>query len=169
MKKTILCILVFFFLFGCSIKNIDPIIIPTSNFEKTENFVIETHVEKPAKPNYILLDSNFQKTTNTKEIKYFAFTSEEFAKIIALSKSFDSQKDMINELEKLVNIKIEQINTLKEITVLKENLSQHLALLYSNEQNIRSLESRNFQVRQIMDRVFMIIQAGVIIALAIAL
>jgi len=164
----ILCVCLLFS-FGCSKPEIKPISIPKADFEKTERFEIKQHVKKPEKPELIQLDSEFRKTNDSAQTEYFAFTKSDFAKIVALSKSFDTQKQVIDNLEYLVNIKINQINSLKELASMKESLSQHIAVLYLNEQEMRLLEQENYEFQELMDRVFMIVQGGAIMALAFAL
>jgi len=157
------------FSFGCANPEVKPIEIPKAKFEKTEPFEIKEYAEKPEKPELIQLDSNFNITQDSAETEYFAFTKSNFAKIVGLSKSFDTQKQVINNLEYLVNIKINQINSLKELVSMKENLSKSIAVLYANEQQMRQLERDNYQLQKLIDRVFMIVQGGAIIALAVAL
>ncbi len=156
------------FLLGCAPK-IEPIQIPKAEFDKTQSFNIEEHIEKPTRPDFILLNKDFEITQNNDEAEYFAFTPNEFAKIIALSTSFDSQREMIDQLENIVNLRIDEINALKELVATKEVLSEHLAVLYANEQTIRQIESRNYTIERLSNRLVMILQTGAIIALAIAL
>lgn len=168
--KSIIFSTMFLFISSCSSNtNIRQIDIPEASFEKTERFKLQGHIEKPGKPELIQLDSNFNITYDNNDTKYFAFVKNEFAKIVVLSNAFDSQKDIIDSLEDLVNVKIDQINSLKELITTNENLSKHIAVLYVNEQEMRQLEQNNYKFQKLMDRIFMIIQGGAIIALAIAL
>jgi len=151
---------------GCAPTPHPPIEIKKVNFTKTEP-ITQAPITKPDKPKYILLDENFESTLDVAKVKYFAFTATEFAKIIALSTSFDAQVDMFEQSIELTNLKIAEINALKELIATKEVLSEHLAVLYANEQNIRQLESRDYKLEKFMDRIYMVIQSGVIVALAI--
>lgn len=157
------------FIFGCGGKEIQPITIPKANFEKTEDFVIKEHINKPDKPNLQTYDKLFNETQDPNKIHYFVFDKYEFAKIVALSKAFDGQKEMIDQLSIIINLKIDEINALKELIVSKEILTEHMAILYVNEQNIRKEENRTYQIQKLTDRIFMFIQSGVIVALALAL
>ncbi len=163
-----LVILFSLFMIGCAAK-IEPIQIPKAEFSITESFVIQEHIEKPIRPDFILLDGNFEITQDSHQAEYFAFTPNNFAKIIALSTSFDSQKEMIDQLENIVNLRIDEINALKELIATKEILSEHLAVLYANEQQIRQIEARNYTIERLSNRLVMILQTGAIIALVIAL
>jgi hypothetical protein len=58
---------------------------------------------------------------------------------------------------------------LKELIASKEILAEHMAILYANEQNIRKEENRTYQIQKLTDRIFMFVQSGVIVALALAL
>ena len=76
---------------------------------------------------------------------------------------------MVDQLGVIINLKIEEINALKELVATKEIMAEHIAMLYLNEQQIREIENKNFKIQLLMDKVFMIIQSGVIIALAFAI
>jgi len=172
MKKYINFIMIFIlslFLFGCGIKEIQPITVPKANFEKTEKFVIEDRVTKPPKPELETFDASFNNTDDESRIYYFAFNKYEFAKIIALSKAYDGQDETIKHLEYIINLKNAELDALKELIATKEILTEHMAVLYANEQNIRKEENRSYQYQKIMDKVFIVLQSGVIVALALAL
>ena len=158
-----------FCLVGCATPKFDPITIPQANFEKSKSFVISEKINKPSRPDFILLDANFKPTDDTSNASYFAFTPDNFAKIVALSTAFDGQDKMIDAMSSVINLRIDEINALKELVATKEILSQHIAVLYANEQQIRYLEQNNLTVERLMNRIFMVIQSGVIIALAVAL
>lgn len=157
------------FIFGCSGKEIQPITIPKANFEKTEKFVIEEYINKPERPDLQTYDELFNEVQDPEKIHHFVFDKYEFAKIVALSKSFDSQKEMIDQLSIIINLKIDEINALKELIASKEILAEHMAILYANEQNIRKEENQTYKIQRLTDKVFMFIQSGVIVALALAL
>ncbi|MCF7910880.1 hypothetical protein K9L16_04365 [Candidatus Pacearchaeota archaeon] len=171
-KQYIICsiiIILSLFIFGCGGKEIQPITIPKANFEKTEKFVIEEYINKPERPNLQTYDELFNEEQDPEKIHYFVFDKYEFAKIVALSKAFDGQKEMINQLSVIINLKIDEINSLKELIVSKEILAEHIAVLYINEQNIRKEENQTYKIQRLTDKVFMFIQSGVIVALALAL
>ena len=67
----------------------------------------------------------------------------------------------------MINLRIQEINALKELVSVKENLSEHLALLYANEQQLRIHEQQEFKKQQITDRLYLILQAGIVVALAL--
>jgi len=170
MVKNLLVLLMCLSLFGCvTTSKIEPIKMPKAEFTKTEKFELKETITKPPKPVYTLLDENFNTIDNPNDAKFIAFTPTEFAKIVALSKSFDSQSEMNNELILLVNLRIQEINALKELIATKELLNEHLAILYANEQNMRQYEQRDYEMKTLWGKVTFVIQSGVIIALALAL
>lgn len=170
MVKNIIAIIMCLFLFGCiTTTKIEPIKIPKIEFQQTEKFKLSETIKKPTKPEYIFLDENYNVTSDVNNAKFLAFTPSEFAKIVTLSSSFDSQNEVIDQLSTLVNIKIQEINALKELISTKEMLSEHITLLYANEQNLRQNEQKNFEIKQLWNKVTFVIQSGVIIALALAL
>lgn len=169
MVKIITIIFACIFSFGCATIDIPVMSFPKAEFEKTEEFVLEDNVKKPGKPQFILLDSNFNVIKEQKNAAYIAFNPDEFAKIVALSEAFDAQEEVISGLADLLNIRVDEINALKELIAVKEILSEHLAQLYANEQKIRQEEARMYMWKDAMNRFFLVVKAGVIIALAIAL
>jgi len=157
------------FSYGCAATKIEPISIPKPEFNKSQKFIVGDTINKPDKPDYIKLDSSFKPTELLSETKYFAFTMPEFSKIVGLSSAFDSQSKMLEQLVAIINIKIDEINALKELTTTQSVLSEHLSILYANEQSMRAIENRNYTYQKLLDRVFMVVQSGVIIALVVAL
>jgi hypothetical protein len=166
--KNILLIICLLFCFGCSNKiEIKPIEISKSNFIKSEKFILKDIIEKPEKPSYLLLDDTFQLVDDTDLVSYFAFSVDEFPKIIALSKSFDNQQLLITQLVNIININIDEINSLKDLIESKDQLANNLNLLYMNEQQQRLLEKQDYKFQHLIDKIFIVIQSGVIITLAI--
>jgi hypothetical protein len=165
----IIFILLIFILSSCSKQEIKPIELPKSNFEKTEYFKLDDlEIIKPGKPNYILLNSEYELVDDPELSYYVAFKNIEFAKIVALSKSFDNLKEVNNQLVTIINLKVDEINSLKEIISYKEIISDQINLLYVNERQIRELERKEYKFQKIMDKIYIVIQSGVIVALAIA-
>jgi hypothetical protein len=141
--------------------------LPESNIKKVETFKVNP-VKKPEKPEYILLDSEYNPTDKS-NAKYFAFTPEEFAKIVGLSKSFEAQSDILKEYNELLNLRTEQLNVMIDLIHSKETLNQHLYTMYKLEHELRLTEKQNYVITDIMNKVFIVIQAGVIVALGLAL
>lgn len=161
-------ILLIILLSGCSKQEIKPIELPKSNFEKTEYFKLDDlDFIKPPKPDYIFLDVNYKLVEDPELSYYVAFKNTEFAKIVALSKSFDNLEKINSQLVTIINLRIDEINSLKEIISYKEIISDQINLLYVNERQMRELERKEYKFQQIMDKIYIVIQSGVIIALAI--
>jgi hypothetical protein len=147
-----ICILLFI---GCSTKEFKPIELPKSNFEKSEYFNLnDLEIIKPDKPNYILLDYDFKLVDDPDLSEYVAFNNKEFAKIVALSKSFDNLNIVNNQLITIINLKVDEINSLKEIISYKEIISDQLNLLYINEQQMRELEKQEYRFQKIIDKIY---------------
>lgn len=157
------------FCVGCASTPIRPIEFPTAQFEPTEKFELTETIKKPEKPKYVMLDSNYNITTDAARAAYIAFSETEFAKVVALTVAFDEQKLTVDSLVDVINVRIEEINALKELIATKEVLSKHLAQLYANEQQIRREEAKVCTMKDTANKILLFIQAGAIIALAIAL
>ena len=141
MKRYIIWILFLFLLvgfgYGCSPKIFEPYQPPVVEFEKTEPYVLDlTKLQKPDKPNYIVIDEDFNPVAESgKAGKYLAFTQEEFKKILVLNQLYKSQDKLLKDHESLVNIYISEVNALKELVAIKEQMLQQYITLYSLSEN----------------------------------
>jgi hypothetical protein len=160
-------IYVFVTLIGCAPVVKDHIIIPEIEIKKDEKIVPHSLIEKPKKPNPILYNSELAEVKDISEVEYFAFTSDEFKKIIQLSKSFDAQRELIETYIDLINLKIGINNDLIDIIDNKKNMTQYYADLYINENNIRVQENYIREREKILDKSIIIIQSIVLLAIVL--
>lgn len=129
---------IFSFTFGCAPEAYKPYVPPKVEFEKTEKYVLDlSALQKPDKPNYVALDKDLQPITadNPGEAKYLAFTRDEFKKIMALSALHNSQQELLKDHEALVNVYISEINALKELVALREQIILQYVELYGMSEN----------------------------------
>ena len=129
---------IFAFTFGCAPEAYKPYVPPKIEFEKTQPYILDiSGLQKPDKPNYVALDKDLQLITaeNPSEAKYLAFTKDEFKKIMALSAAYNSQQTLLKDHEALVNVYISEINALKELVALREQIILQYVELYGMSEN----------------------------------
>lgn len=126
------------FLVSCAPAPYKPFVPPEVKFEKTAPYVLDlSALKKPGKPTYVALDANMRPITvdNPGEAKYLAFTKDEFKKIMALSAAYNDQREVLESHEDLVNIYISEINALKELVALREQIIKQYVELYALSEN----------------------------------
>ena len=137
-RWSLLLVAISFLVGACAPKDYKPFIPPKIEFEKTEKYTLDlSALQKPDKPNYVALDENFQPVTeaNPGQAKYLAFTRDEFKKVMALSAAYNSQQELLKDHEALVNVYISEINALKELVALREQIIQQYIELYAMSEN----------------------------------
>lgn len=163
----ILLLSMFAFTYGCSPKTFEPYEPPMVEFETTEPYKLDlTKLQKPDKPNYITIDEDFNPVAESgKEGKYLAFTQEEFKKILVLNQLYKSQHTLLKDHESLVNIYISEVNALKELIAIKEQMLQQYITLYSLSENAYRQEKWNHQWDNTSNKIVQILMLGGIILL----
>ena len=81
-------------------------------------------------------DKSFEIVENKTDATHITLTPTEYAKVGALLKILKTYKGTIQDLEKIMNIKITTINDLKEMVEISERKAQKYAelyILYKNE------------------------------------
>lgn len=136
----VLMVMAMLFLGGtiaCAPKSYKPFRPEPIEFEKTEQYVLDlSKLKKPEKPNYVALDAQMTPVSESGQpAKYLAFTREEFKKIMALSAAFNDQTEILKQHEELVNVYIDEINALKELVALREQIIQQYVELYALSEN----------------------------------
>jgi hypothetical protein len=137
MKKLFLMIAALLLLVSCAPAQYKPFVPPEVKFEKTQPYVLDLSVlKKPERPNYIVLDSDMKPVAETsKEAKYLAFSTAEFKKIMALSAGYNDQRELLQSQEDLVNVYISEINALKELLAVREQILKQYIELYALSEN----------------------------------
>lgn len=153
------------FMYGCTPAVMDKVQIQQLNMEMVPSFDPPIKVNKPENPIPIFLDGDFNKVDNIDNLEYFAFNKEEFLKIIQLDQSFDVLNQLSYFYIGFINEEIETNNDLRDLINRKDIISQHFADLYINEQNLRLQENYQNEKDKILDKIFLFIQSGVILAL----
>lgn len=134
----IACLIIWMVAVGCAPSAYKPFIPPEVTFEKTPEYVLDlSSLTKPEKPNYIILDGNMNPVTteNPGEAKYLAFTNEEFKKIMALSVAYNDQRKILKSHEDLVNVYISEVNALKELVAIREQVIKQYIDLYARSED----------------------------------
>jgi len=89
-------------------------------FEKSLHYETDiSGITKPEKLNVIYIDNNF-KEVPIKDATQILLSNKEYNKIPALLRLCKAYKDIIYEQEKLVNIKVDEINSFKEFIKLEQ-------------------------------------------------
>ena len=138
MKKILTLIAMLFMLISCAPAPYKPFVAPEITFEKTAPYVLDlSELKKPGKPNYVALDAMMRPITseNPGEAKYLAFSKSEFKKIMALSTAYNDQRELLQSHEDLVNVYISEINALKELVALREQIIKQYIELYAMSEN----------------------------------
>jgi hypothetical protein len=138
MKKILTLIAILFMLVSCAPAPYKPFVPPEVKFEKTQPYVLDlSELKKPGKPNYVALDANMRPITagNPGTARYLAFSKAEFKKIMALSAAYNDQTELLQSHEDLVNVYISEVNALKELVALREQIIKQYIQLYSMSEN----------------------------------
>lgn len=172
MKKSILFITLLisisFLISGCGPAKFEPYKPPKLDIEKVEEYNPDlSGLKKPEKPNFIYLDENFDKVDDKSKAKYAALSNEELKKILNLSNLYNTQQEVIKDQKELVNIRIRQINALKEIVELKEYQMDQYISLYANARNDYLQERYENKMSNLLNRTVMSIVTIGSITLAI--
>lgn len=105
-------------------------------FELTLMYELKTDIIVPAdKPVQILLDKNFQITTDAKQAKYIAFAPKEYTKVQSFLKAGKTYKEITKEQENLINAYIQTINALKEYIALQQLKAEEYRQLWADSEN----------------------------------
>jgi hypothetical protein len=138
MKKLLLLIAAFVMIVSCAPAQYKPFVAPEVKFEATQPYVLDlSALKKPGKPIYVALDAGMRPITseNPGEAKYLAFSKSEFKKIMALSAAYNDQRELLESHEDLVNVYISEINALKELVALREQIIKQYIELYAMSEN----------------------------------
>ena len=165
MSTILILIFLFSFTYGCSPAVLNKVELQQIEMDYMPPFELPVDIIKPDKPVPVMLDGDFNQPDDTGKVEYFAFSNEEFVKIIQLSQAFDFQQKLIYYCTEIINDEISVNNDLKEMLGRKDTISQHFADLYINEQNLRLQETYQYEKEKILDKIFLFIQSGVILAL----
>lgn len=161
----ILFVYLLLFISGCAPTVKNHIIIPEIEIPKEEKFVPVEEINKPKKPNPIFYTKELAVTDDPKKIEYFAFTSDEFNKIVQLSKSFDAQGEVIKAYIDIIDLKIKANNSLKDMLDDRSLIAQYYADLYIDESNLRLQENYIYKRDKIINKSIMVIQSMFLLAI----
>lgn len=139
MKKFLLLVAAFVMLVSCAPSPYKPFVTPEIKFEKTPEYVLDLSVlKKPGKPIYVALDAGMRPITseNPGEAKYLAFSKSEFKKIMALSAAYNDQRDVLEGHADLVNVYINEVNALKELLAIREQILNQYMEMHTLSENM---------------------------------
>lgn len=180
-RYIIFLILITSLLPACSAKTSPCIdyLVPFSNstLEKEQPFSIQgelNNLNKPDKPNpiYLSIDNSTKsvKITNPNNATHVAYSDLEYNKILKILILTKKYKEIIQLEENLVNIKINQINSLKELLILEQQKSRLYYHLYETYYTLYHEELKNNRINNIINKTGLyLISIGSIVLLAIGL
>jgi hypothetical protein len=168
---TISLIFLFGNLIGCAPSKFEPYKPPTIEFDETKKYDPDlSNLSKPKKPDFIFLDKNFEVVDNINEAEYAALNKNNLDKILQLSKKYNIQQDIIKDQIDLVNLRINQINSLKELYNIQEMQTNEYISLYTDSRNQYLQERYENKMNEFINNTFMyIITVGSIVIAILAL
>ena len=120
MGRYLIIFFLFIFSIGCAPPNFNPKKIDNIKFEKSLHYETDiSGIIKPEKLNVIYINNDF-KEVPIKEATQILLSNKEYNKIPALLRVCKTYKDIIYEQEKLINIKVDEINSYKEFIKLEQ-------------------------------------------------
>jgi len=134
LNKILFSIFIFtlIFLSGCAPREFKPYEPPEIKYQKTENYSIQSDLEKIVKPDklvpaYAKIEGDKITILPSSEgANYIVLAPEEYAKVAAVVKLTGTYKKIIIDQEELVNHYISMINALKE----QVEIERRTALMY---------------------------------------
>jgi hypothetical protein len=180
-KYIIVLFIITSLLYGCSTKPAPCIdyLVPFSNstLEKEKPFSIQGELDKlnkPEKPEpiYLNIDStnNSIKITNPNDATHVAYSDLEYNKIVKILILTNKYKEIIKLEQDLINIKIDQINSLKELLILEQQKSRLYYHLYETYYTLYHEEMSSHKMDNLVNKAGLyLISIGSIILLAIGL
>lgn len=164
-KKLIMIFISILFFIGCAettnFKEYKPNEI---KFDETPAYELSEKLKKPDAPKLIYLDENFQQTNDKSKAKYVAMSDKEFKKIVALNKLYNTQEELLEKQEDLINTHIATINALKELIELKNVESEQYYKLWKNSEQAYQQERQQHLISNIINRtVTVLLAAGIVI------
>lgn len=166
MKKIILLFLLLGFIIGgsggCSPKNFVPYEPPEVKFEPTQPYELDlSQFKKLDHPVMIILDKDFKPVEKTgKEEKYIVFTKEEFKKILALNELEKLEITTIKSQVNIINTKIDEINALKELVAIKEEMIKQYIALYTSSENAYRQERYQHKWDNTQNKIVQVLMLG---------
>jgi hypothetical protein len=135
-------------------------------FDPTPPYELDlSKIPKPEPIKPIFVDEDF-KETEIANAKFVVLVPEEYAKVAALLKLAKAYKEIALEQGTLVNIYINNINSMKELVVLEQVKIEHYRSLWVDSENMFRQELYDHKVDNTINRGALgIITIGAIIAL----
>ena len=99
--------------------------------------------------------------------KYLAFSKSEFKKIMALSAAYNDQREMLESHGDLVNVYISEINALKELLAVKEQIISQYIELYTMSENAYRQERYEHKWDNAESKIVQILMAAGLILLVL--
>ncbi len=178
MKHFIIYIVLCFILIfgGCSPKEFKPWSPPDIKYTSTEQYNIQDQLNKIKKPKKIMPRwVNVNKTSidfvNTQEEATFILLEpKEYRKVAVLVKLAGTYKKIILDQEDLINMYIEQINMLKQQTMLERDSSNRYRVLWIETENFRRQQIHDLKTQSFYKDVIILLEGvGMIGILILAL
>lgn len=155
MKKILLLIMmtVFVFGFGCAPKDFKPYQPSKLEFEKSKPHQLDlSQIPKPEKIQPIYVNDHFEEVSK-ENATMVVLTPDEYKKVGALVKLAVNYKQIAKEEAKLVNTKIDIINSLKELAALERKKVRAYRELWVNSENMYRQEKWEHDKDNLINRI----------------
>lgn len=174
MNKWLVLLILFFTLSGCvTIPERQETINDRLMFEKTPEYSIDLNtIEKPKKliPQYALIENNTITFTSRDQATHIVLVPEEYAKVAELLNVTITYKSIIKEQEVLINTYIAEINSLKELLALQQEINNQYKQLWINSEKAYQQQKADYDRQSIISKIgyaITLIGGGVLLALAL--
>jgi len=178
MKKIFLLVLLFisFSLVSCAPAPFKPFEPDKITFASTKKYSIQQELEKIPKPSQLeriyakkIGDTTFITVKTPEKADHIILVPKEYAKVAALKELAITYKETVLKQEVLINIYIDQINSLKELVVLEQKKSTMYRQMWTDSENAYRHERWKHEWNNRINRTSMyIVTIGSIIAVLLA-
>jgi len=170
-KLWFLALLVFVICVGCGPAKFTPREPLDITFDKTPVYSLDlSKIPKPSKLKPIWVDGRFNEVNSPEKATFVVLDTREYAKVGALVKLASTYKKLTKEQEVLVNIYIDQINSLKEYLALERAKSKEYRNLWVDSENALRQERYEHKMDNLLYKgVFGVIAVGALVVALIAL
>lgn len=174
--KIVLCILFLFLFVSCAPKAFNPYVPPDLKIDRTPQYDIKSDLEKLPKPDSIVpiyvkkVNDDYIIVETREESSHILLGPEEYRKVGAVLKLTKAYKEIIHMNESIINTYIDEINALKELSMLEREKVISYRELWVNSENMYRSEKYEHKTDNMINRSGMyIITIGSILLLLLLL
>ena len=168
-----LILLILFFSVACATPQTKESIDSKLTFEKTPEYSLDlSKIEKPQKlvPQYARIENNVIAFVSKDQATHIVLVPEEYSKVAELLNVTITYKSIIKEQEILINTYIAEINSLKELLAIQQEINNQYKQLWTNSEKAYQQQKQDYDKQSWMNKIgyaITLIGGGVILALAL--